>query len=96
MSYYKENCNLSTFPIHAHFDKNHYKNKKPLPTHNSNVVVEGFLKRIETTPSMGEVSLFHVSVDNLHFLGKAVLSPNNGANQSKSTSHNSINTNAIY
>ena len=82
--FYKTQQNLSTLPIHAHFDETRYKNKKPIPTNNTYVAVEGFLNNVEVDPNSGTPTNFHISVDNISFLGKAVL-PNTGqtGNQGK-------------
>jgi hypothetical protein len=72
-SFFKTQRNLSTFPVRAHFDEARYKNKKPLPSNNTYVAVEGFITEVEIDPDTAQPSLFHVSVDNISFLGKAVL-----------------------
>ena len=83
-SFYKTQRNLSTLPVRAHFDETRYKNKKPIPTNNTYVAVEGFLNNVEVDSKSGTPTIFHFSVDNISFLGKAVL-PNMGqsANQGK-------------
>ena len=73
-SHYKDNRALSILPVQAHFNPNKYKTKKPIPSNNTYVTIEGFLEDIETDAS-GHASLFHVSVDNINFLGRATLSP---------------------
>jgi hypothetical protein len=73
-SHYKNDRALSILPIRAHFNSNKYKVKKPIPSNNTYVSMEGFLEDIEIDTT-GRVSLFHVSVDNINFLGKATLSP---------------------
>jgi hypothetical protein len=73
-SHYKDNRGLSVLPIRAHFNSNKYKSKKPIPSDNTYVSMEGFLEDIETDAS-GRVTMFHVSVDNINFLGRATLSP---------------------
>ena len=72
-SFYKTQRNLSTLPIRAHFDEVRYKNKKPIPSNNTYVAVEGFLNSVETDPNTGIPSIFNISVDNISFLGKAIL-----------------------
>jgi hypothetical protein len=67
-------------PIRAHFDGIRYKNKKPIPSNNTYIAVEGFLIRVEVDASTGQPVLFHVYVDNINFLGKAIL-PMSGSNK---------------
>ena len=88
-SFYKSQRHLSTFPVRAHFDDTRYKNKKPLPSNNTYVAVEGFLWRVELDSNSGLPSLFHVAVDSISFLGKAVLPLGGHTNQGAylSTSH---------
>jgi len=73
-SHYKYNRALSVLPIQAHFDSNKYRTKKPIPSNNIYISIEGFLEEVETDSS-GHVTTFHVSVDNINFLGRASLSP---------------------
>lgn len=80
-SFFKTQRNLSTLPIRAHFDETRYKNKKPLPSNNTYVAVEGFVTEVEIDSDTAQPYIFHISVDNISFLGKAVL-PANGS-QSK-------------
>jgi hypothetical protein len=79
-SFYKDHRHLSMLPIHACFDDIRYKNKKPVPSNNTHVVVEGFLRHIDIDLNNGRASLFHIGADNINFLGKAVL-PSNVTNQ---------------
>jgi hypothetical protein len=72
-SHYKTNKTLSVFPVRCNFASNKYKLKKPIPNENSYVAVEGSLGDIEND-STGQATLFHVSVDNINFLGKATIS----------------------
>ena len=72
-TYYKSNRALSFLPVQAHFNSNKYKMKKPIPSNNTYVSVEGFLDAIGTD-SNGNVTTFHVSVDNINFLGKSTVS----------------------
>jgi hypothetical protein len=44
----------------------------PIPSNNTYVAVEGFLNRVELGTG-GWPMLFHVNVDNINFLGRAVL-----------------------
>lgn len=78
-SLYKTNRNLSFLPVQAHFNSNKYKTKKPIPSNNTYVSVEGFLENIETDAT-GRAYMFHVSVDNINFLGRATLSPSGTGN----------------
>jgi hypothetical protein len=73
-SYYKTDRALSILPIQAHFNTNKYRSKKPIPSNNTYVSIEGFLEDIETD-SAGRATLFHVAVDNINFLGRASFSP---------------------
>src|SRR4051794_28754344 len=73
-SYYKNNRTLSNLPVRAHFDSNKYRTKKPIPSNNTYVAVEGFLGDIERDAA-GHITLLHMSVDNINFLGRAVFSP---------------------
>jgi hypothetical protein len=73
-SYYKSNRTLSILPVQAYFNSNKYKTKKPIPSNNMYVSVEGFLEDIETDSS-GLATRFHVSIDNISFLGRAAFSP---------------------
>lgn len=88
-SFYKTQRNLSTFPVRAHFDDVRYKNKKPIPANNSYVAVEGFLNDVEMDPSTGAPSIFHISVDNISFLGKAIL-PTVGQSGNQGTNGKSV------
>lgn len=63
---------LSILPVHAHFNSNKYKTKKPIPSNNIYVPIKGFLDAINTDSS-GRATTFHVSVDNINFLGKLTL-----------------------
>jgi len=67
-SHYKTNRALSFLPVHAHFNSNKYKTKKPIPSNNMYVSFEGFLETIETDTT-GHATSFHMSVDNINFLG---------------------------
>jgi hypothetical protein len=78
-SFYKAHRSLSTLPLRAAFDDTRYKTKKPIPSNNTYVAVEGFLMEVETDSSTGRPTVFHVSVDNINFLGKAVSPPSRGA-----------------
>lgn len=74
-SHYKnDDRSLSTFPVRAHFNTSKYKNKIPIPFDNTYVSVEGFLESIETDDA-GHATMFHMSVDNINFLGRANPSP---------------------
>src|SRR6266487_1979202 len=72
-SFYRTQRHLSTLPIRAHFDDLRYKNKKPMPSNNTYVAVEGFLTHFDMDVNTGHPSLFHINVDNINFLGKAAL-----------------------
>ena len=72
-SHYKANCSLSFLPVQAHFNSNKYKTKKPIPSNSTYVSVEGFLDTIGTD-SNGNATTFHISVDNINFLGKSAVS----------------------
>ena len=71
-THYKANRALSILPIQAHFNSNKYRTKKPIPSNNTYVSLEGFLEGVETDTT-GHATLFHISVDNINFLGKATL-----------------------
>jgi len=73
-SHFKHNRALSILPVHANFNSNKYKTKKPIPANNTYVSIEGFLESVETD-STGLATSFHVSVDNINFLGRATVSP---------------------
>jgi len=47
-SYYKTNQNLSILPVQAHFNSSKYRTKKPIPSNNTYVSIEGFLESVET------------------------------------------------
>lgn len=83
-SHYKNNRTLSILPVQAHFSSNKYKTKKPIPSNNTYVTIEGFLEDIETDMA-GRVTLFHVSVDNINFLGRATLSASTASSKAPST-----------
>lgn len=72
-SHYKDNRPLSILPVRAHFSLKKYKARKPMPPDNTYVSVEGFLEDIETDTA-GHAALFHMSVDNISFLGRATSS----------------------
>ncbi|KAH9955994.1 hypothetical protein BC827DRAFT_1386171 [Russula dissimulans] len=72
-TFYKDRRQLSTLPIRAHFDNIRYKTKKPVPSNNTYVVIEGFLESVDFDLTDGHPSLFHIGTENISFLGKAVL-----------------------
>jgi hypothetical protein len=76
-SFYKIQRHLSLLPIRAHFDSERYKNsRKPVPNDNTSVAVSGFVSHVETDES-GLLARLHVSVDNICFLGRSLLSTSN-------------------
>ena len=77
-SQYKNNRTLSILPVQAHFNSNKYKTKKPIPSNNT-VSFKGFLESIETD-STGNAASFHISVDNINFLGCTTVSPSGTGN----------------
>jgi hypothetical protein len=79
-AYYKNRRAVSTLPVRAFFDSNKYKSKKPVPSDNTYVSVEGFLGDVEMDES-GRATLFRMSVDNISFLGRAVLSASSSGSQ---------------
>lgn len=83
-SYYKQNRTLSVLPVQAHFNSSKYKSKKPIPSNNTYVSFEGFLEDVQTD-SYGRATMFHVSVDNINFLGRSSLSPSATGNPSQVT-----------
>ena len=68
--------------ICAHFDETRYKNKKPIPTNNTYVAVEVFLNNVKVDSNSGTPTISHINIDNISFLGKAVL-PNMGQSGSQ-------------
>ena len=78
-SHYKNNRGLSILPMRAHFNSNKYRIKKPIPSNNTYISFEGFLEAIETD-STGHTMSFHVSVDNINFLGRATVMPSGPGN----------------
>ena len=80
-SHYKGNRAQSILPVQAHFNSNKYKSKKPIPSNNTYVSIEGFLDNVDTDCN-GRASKFHVSVDNINFLGRATISPSRTGNTS--------------
>ena len=78
-SHYKSNRAHSILPVQAHFNSNKYRTKKPIPSNNTYVSIEGFLKNIDTD-SNGHATKFHISVDNINFLGRATISPSGTGN----------------
>lgn len=83
-SHYKNNRALSILPVQADLNSNKYRNKKPIPSNNTYVSVEGFLDDIETDTE-GHATRFHVSVDNIGFLGRATFPPSPAVGQVPST-----------
>jgi len=81
-SYYKSNCTLSNLPVRGHFDLNKFKAKRPIPSNNTYVSIEGFLRDVETD-MMGQATLFNMSIENISFLGRAVLPASMAAGQGK-------------
>ena len=79
-THYKTNRALSVLPVRAQFNLNKYKTKKPIPSDNTYVAVEGFLADIDTD-STGHTLLFHIEVDNINFLGKAPISATSTSGQ---------------
>ncbi|HYT42465.1 MAG TPA: hypothetical protein VEP90_08970, partial [Methylomirabilota bacterium] len=73
-SHYKNNHTLSILPAQANFNSSKYRTKKPILSNNTYVSFEGFLEDIETD-SAGHMTVFHISVDNISFLGRAALLP---------------------
>src|SRR4051794_36126315 len=62
-----------------------------MPSNNTYVTAEGFPTHIDINVNTGHLALFHISVDNINFLGKAALpsgslSRNQGALHPNSTS----------
>lgn len=80
-TFYRDHRHLSTLPIRAHFDDVRYKNKKPIPSNNNYVTVEGFLYQVDVDTNTGQPLLFHINAENIAFLGKAVLPNTPLANQ---------------
>lgn len=78
-SQYKANCTLSILPVDVHFNSNKYKTKKPILSNNTYVSIKGFLDNIKTDIS-GRATAFHISIDNINFLSKAMLSPSSSGN----------------
>ena len=76
---YKTNWNLSVLPIQAHFNSSKYRTKKLIPLNNTYVSIEGFLEDVETD-SISCANKFHVSVDNINFLGRVTLPPSGSGN----------------
>ena len=77
-SHFKHNRTLSILPVHANFNSSKYKTKKPIPANNTYVSIKGFLESVEID-SAGHASSFHVSVDNINFLGRASISSSSPA-----------------
>ena len=73
-TYYRSNRTKSCLPVQGNFLLSKYSDKKPVPTNNSFVTIDGFLTDV-VTDHFGEASLFEVSVDNISFLGKIGVSP---------------------
>jgi hypothetical protein len=90
VSIFKKDRSRSTFPIRAHFDEARYKKKVPIPSNNTHVAVEGFLNQVEMGDS-GFPSLFHVNVDNINFLGRAVI-PQSSPDGAQGMCHNTSYT----
>ena len=67
-SHFKTNRVLSVLPVQAHFNSNKYRSKKLIPSNNTYVSIEGFLEDIDTN-SNGHATWFHISVNNINFLG---------------------------
>jgi hypothetical protein len=63
---------LSAVPVTGHFDGSRYKAKKMIPAPNSLVSVKGFLTCFKVNDCLA-VSAIHVLVDNIVFLGKALV-----------------------
>ena len=80
-SFYRDRRHLSMLPIRAYFDDVRYKNRKPVPSNNTYICVEGFVTHVDIDLDNGQVSLFHMSTDNINFLGKAVLPSGPSSNQ---------------
>jgi len=80
-TFYRDHWHLSTLLIQAHFDDVCYKNKKPILLNNNYVTIEGFLYQIDVDTNTGQLLLFHINVENIAFLGKAVLPNTPLANQ---------------
>ena len=78
---YKTNRNLSVLPVRMTFNSNKYKNKKPIPSNNTYVSVEGVLYDFETDTN-GQATRFWLSVDNISFLGRASTLPSTSASPS--------------
>jgi len=70
MSFYRAQY-IFIVPITTQFDTTRYKKKKPLPSPNTFVVVEGFLTRFDVDHNSTVPTVFHISVDNLSYIGKA-------------------------
>jgi uncharacterized Fe-S radical SAM superfamily protein PflX len=73
-TYYKVDCALSILPIHALFNSNKYKTKKPIPLANMYISVERFLDDVEIDNNR-LATRFLITVDNISFLRRAPTSP---------------------
>ena len=82
-SHYKNNRSQSILPVQAHFNLTKYRTKKPIPSNNTYVSIEGFLEDVNTDSS-GQATSFHISVNNINFLGRASLSPSTTGNTGNS------------
>src|SRR6266849_7955271 len=87
-THYKTSRTNSILPICGHFNSNKYRNKKPVPSDNTYVSIEGFLDNVELDP-MGHASVFHIAVDNINFLRKAAVSSIKNTNITTSCSSRS-------
>ena len=71
-TYYKHNRLLLILPVHASFNSNKYKSKKPIPSNNTYITFDSKLVDVQVN-SAGKICFLHVSVDNINFLSKASL-----------------------
>ena len=71
-SFYRTKHHLSTFLIHTHLNDTRYK-KKPILSENTYLTVKGFITHVDINVNTGQLLLFHMYLDNISFLGKAVL-----------------------
>jgi hypothetical protein len=71
-TFYRKNNEVAALPILAHFDSSRYKGTKPMPSiDQTQVAIQGYIVDFDLDANTGRIALFHVSVINITFLGRA-------------------------
>jgi hypothetical protein len=64
---------FSVLSIHAMVNKAKYRNKKPTPSKNTNLIIVSILLYIELNEDTKQLSLFHIVASNIGFLRRSTI-----------------------